>query len=229
MKTKNLIIWIFGIGLILFLCVLVSDLFDDKRVLFMDGIVMIIVYSLLNYVYGLFYAPTNEFEREVPASGVKLFTIWAYAILAFMCIVFGHVTNIPFSWQLFLQFCFLFFAVVGLLVGHAASSRLTAIDRKSQIRHATKDNLLAMAQQMKLTASLNNSINPEIQKEISNFTERIGYISPSNSPAAVMQEDMLRSSIGHLTSLVQSDAPLDQLLKELEDAKTILAHRIKTY
>ena len=229
MKTKNLIIWIFGIGLILFLCVLMSDLFDDKRVLFMDGVVMIIAYSLLNYVYGFFYVPTDEFDSEVPASGIKLFTVWIYALLAFVCIVFGRVVNISFTWQLFLHFCLLFFAMVGLLVGHAASSRLTAIDRKSQVRHANTDGLAALSQQVLLAASLAGSIDPTLTSEIKKLAERMGYITPSDSAAATMQEGMLRSSVNRILTLVNSQASADELYREVENAKTILAQRLRTY
>ncbi len=146
-----------------------------------------------------------------------------------MSIFVGYAYKIPFKWQLFIQACFLFLFIIGLIISNASVERLTVVANKSQVRHATKDNLSALAQQMKLAASLNHSIDPEIQKEISKFAERVGYISPSNSPAAILQENMLRSSIGHLSSLVQSNSPIDQLLTELEDAKTILSQRIRTY
>lgn len=229
MKYSKFIIWLVGIGLIVFLSVLVSSLFEEKSILLLDTAVLIISYTLALYIYGGLFASQEEFASDVPATGVKMYALWLYCPLAFLCIIFGYVYKIPFNWQLFIQACFLFLIIIGLIISNASVERLTEVANKSQTRHATTDNLSAMAQQMRLAASLNKTIDPEIQKEISKFAERVGYISPSNSPAAVMQEDMLRSSIGHLASLVQSNAPLDQLLKELEDAKTILSERIKTY
>ena len=229
MKTSNLIIWLIGIGLIAFLSFLVSDFFKDKSILLLDTAVLMIIYTLALYIYGGLFASQEEFASDVPATGVKLYSFWAYCPLALLCIFYGYAYEIPFNWQLFIQACFLFLLIVGLFISNASVERLAEVSNKSQVRHASTDNLSAIAQQMKLAASLNKSIDPELQKDISRFVERVGYISPSNSPAAIMQEEMLRSSIGHLASLVQSNAPIDQLLKELEDAKTILSQRIKTY
>lgn len=229
MKSYKYIIWLVGIGLIVFLSVLVSGLFEEKRILLLDTAVLMIAYTLALYIFGGLFVSQEEFASDVPATGVKIYAFWTYCPLAFLCIIFGYVYKVSFNWQLFIQACFLFLFIIGLIVSNASVERLAEVANKSQARHATTDNLSAMAQQMKLAASLNKTIDPEIQKEISKFAERVGYISPSNSPAAVMQENMLRSSIGHLASLVQSNAPIDQLLKELEDAKTILAQRIKTY
>ena len=44
-----------------------------------------------------------------------------------------------------------------------------------------------------------------------------------------MQENMLSSSIDRIMSLVNSNASIDQLLSELENAKTILSQRLRTY
>ena len=229
MKLSNLLIWLIGIGLIVVFSVLVSGLFEDKSVLLLDTTVLMICWTLALYVYGGLFVSQEEFASDVPATGVKLYSLWTYCPLAILCIFVGYAYQIPFNWQLLIQACFLFLFIIGLIISNASVERLTAVANKSQVRHASKDNLSALAQQMKLAASLNHSIDMEIQKEISKFAERVGYISPSNSPAAILQEDMLRSSIGHLSSLVQSNAPIDQLLKELEDAKSILSQRIQTY
>jgi hypothetical protein len=44
-----------------------------------------------------------------------------------------------------------------------------------------------------------------------------------------MQANMLSSSIARILSLVNSNASIDQLLAELENAKTILSQRLRTY
>ena len=229
MKYLNFVIWLIGIGLAIFLSILVSSLFEDRRILLLDTIVVMICWTFALYVYGGLFVSQEKFENDVPATGVKLYSLWTYCPFAFVCIYVGYSYKIPFKWQLFIQACFLFLFIIGLIVSNASVERLTEVANKSQVRHASKENLSAMAQQMKLAVSLNKTIDSEIQKEISKFTERIGYISPSNSPAAVMQEDMLRNSIGNLASLAQSNAPSDQLFKELENAKTILSQRIRTY
>ena len=229
MKLSNLLIWLVGVGLIIVLSFLVSDLFEDKSILLLDTAVLMIIWTLALYVYGGLFVSQEEFTSDVPATGVKLYTLWTYCSLALLCIFAGFAYQIPFKWQLFIQACFLFLFIIGMIISNASVERMTEVANKSQVKHASKDNLSAMAQQMKLAASLNRFINPDIQKEIAKFVERVGYISPSNSPAAVMQEEMLRSSIGHLTTLAQSNAPIEQLLTELEDAKTILSQRIKTY
>ena len=229
MNKSKLFIWLTGIVLIVFLAVLVSGLFEDKSILLLDTVVLMISYSLALYIYGGLFVSQEEFASDVPATGVKMYTLWTYCPLAFLCIIFGYAYKVPFKWQLFIQACFLFLFIIGLIISNASVERLTKVANKSQERHASTDNLFTVAQQMKLVASLNKTIDSEIQKDISKFVERVGYISPSNSQAAVMQEDMLRNSISHLVSLIQSNAPLEKLSNELENAKTILSQRIKTY
>lgn len=229
MKNSKFIIWLVGIGLIVFLSVLVSGLFEKRSILLLDTAVLMIIYTLALYIYGGLFASQKEFASDVPATGVKMYALWTYCPLTFLCIIYGYFYKVSFNWQLFIQACLLFLFIIGLFISNASVERLTVVANQSQSRHATTDNLSAMAQQMKLEASLNKTIVPEIQKEISKFAERVGYISPSTSPTAIMQEDMLKSSISHLASLIQSDAPLEKLLNELENAKTILSQRIKTY
>ena len=229
MKFSKIIIWLIGIGIITILCVLVYGLFDDKSILLLDAAVLIISWTLALYVYGGLFVSQEKFASDIPALGIKFYSLWIYCPLSLLCIFVGYVFKTPFKWQLYIQTCFFFLFIIGLIISRVSVVRLTEVANKSQMRHASKDNLTALAQQMKLAASLNKSINPEIQKEIFKFTERVGFITPSDSPAAVMQEEMLRNSIVHLSSLAQSNAPIDQLLNELDDAKAILSQRIKTY
>lgn len=229
MNKSKLFIWLTGIGLIVFLAVLLSGLFEDKSILLLDTVVLMIIYTLALYIYGGLFVSQEEFASDVPATGVKMYTLWTYFPIAILCIIGGYAYNVPLKWQLFIQACLLFLFIIGLIISNASVERLTKVANKSQAKHASTDNLYAMAQQMKLGASLNKTIDSEIQKDISKFVERVGYISPSNSQTAVMQEDMLRSSISHMVSLIQSNSPLEELSNELENAKTILSQRIKTY
>ena len=229
MKTSIIYIWLIGLGLIVFLSILVSSLFDAKSILLLDALVLMISYTVALYIYGGLFVSQEKFASDFPATGVKLYTFWVYCSLAFFCIIIGFVYKIPFKWQLFFQTCFLFFLTIGMIMSKASVNRLTEVANKSQARQVSKEKLSDMAQQMKLAASLNKTIGSEIQMDISKFVERVGYISPSNSSTAIMLENMLKRSIENLASLVQSNAPLDQLLNELEDAKTILSQRIRTY
>ena len=215
--------------LIVFLCILTSGMFEDKSILLLDSGVLIICWTLSLYIFGGLFASQEDFSNEFPATGIKLYLLWSYCPLAILCIYGGYAHKIPFSWQLFIQAILLFIVLIGLVLSKASVERLAEVESQSNERHASKDSLSVMAQQMSMAASLNQLISPEVKKEISKFTERVGYISPSNSPTAVMQEGMLRKSIGRLSLLVQSDASSDQLYKELEDAKTILSQRLKTY
>lgn len=229
MKISNFFIWLLGVGLIVFLCVLLSGAFEDKKVLYLDGTILVIAYTLALYVYGGLFVSTEKFASDVPATGVKLYALWTYIPVVLSCIVMGYANKISFNWQLFLQVCFLFLFIVWLVVANASVNRMTEVASKSQVRHANTDMLAAKAAQMKLAASLNKSIDSDIQKEISKFVERVGYVSPSSSAAANMQENMLSSSIDRILSLVNSNASIDQLLSELENAKTILSQRLRTY
>ena len=229
MKISSFFIWLIGVGLIVLLCVLLSSAFQDRSVLILDGTVLVIAYTLSLYVYGGLFVSTDSFASDVPATGVKLYVLWSYVPLVLLCMAMGYAYKISFSWQLFLQACLLFAFVVGLIVANASVNRMAEVATKSQVRHANTDTLSAKAAQMQLAVSLNKSISPEIQTEISKFVERIGYVSPSSSAAATMHENMLSSSIDRILSLANSNASIDQLLAELENAKTILSQRLKTY
>ena len=229
MKALYYIIWIIGVALILFFSFLVSGLFEDNNVLLLDTVILIISYTLAFNVYTGLFVSQEEFTNQVASIGVKIYTVGVYCPLVLLCIIVGCAYKIPFKWQLFIQFCFLFFYVIGLVISKTSSKRLEIVENKSQARHASIDSLFVMVQKLKLAVSLNNTIDGDVQKRFSKFAERVGYISPSSSPTVILQEDMLKSSISHLASLVQANAPLDQLLKELENAETILSQRIKTY
>lgn len=229
MKTLNYIIWLIGVALILLLSYLVSGLFEDDNVLLLDTVVLIVSYTFTFNVYTGLFVSQEEFADHVASIGVKFFTIGVYCPLVLLCIIVGCAYKIPFKWQLFIQFCFLFFYIIGLVISKTSSKRLEIVENKSQASHASKESLLEMVQKVKLAASLNKTFDGDVQKRFSKFAERVGYISPSNSPTVILQEDMLKSSISHLALLVQTNAPLDQLLKELESAEAILSQRIKTY
>ena len=229
MKISNFFIWLIGVGIIVFLCVLLSGAFQDKKVLILDGSVLVIAYTLALYVYGALFVSTEKFASDVPATGVKLYALWTYVPLVFSCIVMGYAYKVSFNWQLFLQACFLFVFVLWLIVANASVNRMADVATKSQVRHANTDMLAAKAAQMKLAASLNKSISSDILTDISKFAERVGFVSPSSSATAIMQENMLINSIDRILSLVNSNASIDQLLAELENAKTILSQRLRTY
>ena len=158
MKISNFFIWLIGVGLIVFLCVLLSDAFQDKKVLILDGTVLVIVYTLALYVYGGLFVATEKYASDMPATGVKLYALWTYVPLVFSCIVMGYAYKVSFNWQLFLQVCFLFVFVVWLIIANASVNRMADVATKSQVRHANTDMLAAKAAQMKLASSLNKSI-----------------------------------------------------------------------
>lgn len=229
MKISKFFIWLLGTGMIILLCLLVSDFFPDKRLLYLDGAVLIVCYSLLLYVYGGLYVSEEEFSKEMPATGVKFYVLWTYIPLAILCVFYGFRYWIPFKWQLFIQACLLFFVLVGLLMSKAATAKLTEVDEKSKKRHAGTDNLADLAKQMQLSASLSKSLHPSILEDIQKLTERVGYITPSSSSTAAMQEGLLRNSVNRIISLVTADASVEQINGELENAKRVLSQRLKTY
>lgn len=229
MKISNFFIWLIGVGLIVLLCVLLSGAFQDRTVLILDGTILVIAYTLFLYVYGGLFVSTDKFASDVPATGVKLYALWSYVPLVLSCMAVGYAYKISFNWQLFLQACLLFVFVVWLIVANASVNRMSEVATKSQVRHSNTDMLVAKAAQMQLAVSLNKSISSDIQAEISKFVERVGYVSPSSSAAANMQESLLNSSIDRIMSLVNSNASNDQLIAELDNAKTILSQRLRTY
>ena len=229
MKISNLIVWLLGIGLIVFLCVLVSDFFVDKRVLYLDGFVLIFTYSLGLFVYGGLFVSKEEFVNEVPATGVKMFTLGIYSTLAIIWILVGFRFEVPFKWQLFIHLCLVATVIVGMLLADASVKRLAKVADESRRKHAYVDNLSASVQQIQLAASLNSSLDPTLKIEISKFVERVNYISPSNSSTAKLLEATLTNSVTSLLALINSGEANEKISCELEKANTILSQRIKTY
>lgn len=229
MRISKYFIWLLGTGMIIILCLLVSDFFPDKRILYLDGTVLIVCYSLLLHVYGGLYVSEEDFSNEMPATGVKFYVLWTYIPLAILCVFYGLRYWIPFKWQLFIQTCLLFFVLVGLLMSKAAINKLAEVDEKSKKRHANTESLADLAQQMQLSASLSKSLHPAILEDVQKLAERVGFITPSSSSAAAMQEGLLRNSVNRIISLVTADAPVEQINGELENAKRVLSQRLKTY
>lgn len=229
MKISKLIIWLLGTGMIILLCFLVSDFFSDKRILYLDGTVLIVLYSLLLHVYGGLYVSEEDFSNEMPATGVKFYVLWTYISLAILCVFYGFTFWIPFKWQLFIQTCLLFLVLIGLLVSKAAINKLAEVDEKSNKRHANTESLADLAQQMQLSASLSKSLHPAILEDVQKLAERVGFVTPSSSSAAATQEGLLRDIINRIISLVTADSPTEQISGELENAKRVLSQRIKSY
>ena len=112
MNKSKLFIWLTGIGLIVFLAVLVSGLFEDKSILLLDTVVLMIIYTLSLYIYGGLFVSQEEFASDVPATGVKMYTLWTYCPLAILCVICGYAYKIPLKWQLFIQACLLFLFII---------------------------------------------------------------------------------------------------------------------
>ena len=229
MKNSNIIIWLLGVGLIVILCVLLAGYFNELRLLLLDGGVLICVYSLFIYVYGGLYYDREEFARDVPAAGVRIPALWLYSTLALTGIVAGYAYSVSFSWQTFYQMCFLFLMTVGLLLGKASTERLHQVANNSQQLQQSKEQLVSVAQHLRVAASVNTSIDADLKARISRLSERIGYISPSTSPMAKGLEDSLRGSVKQLQDMLNSGASVDTLSGELQKAETLLSQRLKTY
>lgn len=229
MKNSNIIIWLLGVGLIVILCVLLAGYFNELRLLLLDGGVLICVYSLFIYVYGGLYYDREEFARDVPAAGVRIPALWLYSTLALTGIVAGYAYSVSFSWQTFYQMCFLFLMIVGLLLGKASTERLHQVANNSQQLQQSKEQLVSLAQHLRVAASVNTSIDAELKASISRLSERIGYISPSTSPMAKGLEDSLKGTVKQLQDMLNSGASLDTLSGELQKAETLLSQRLKTY
>lgn len=229
MKNSNIIIWLLGVGLTVILCVLLAGYFNELRLLLLDGGVLICVYSLFIYVYGGLYYGREEFARDVPAAGVRIPALWLYSTLALTGIVAGYAYSVSFSWQTFYQMCFLFLMIVGLLLGKASTERLHQVANNSQQLQQSKEQLVSLAQHLRVVASVNTSIDAELKASISRLSERIGYISPSTSPMAKGLEDSLRGTVKQLQDMLNSGASLDTLSGELQKAETLLSQRLKTY
>lgn len=229
MKNSKIIIWLMGVGLIILLCVLSAGLFRDMRLLLLDGGVLICIYSLFIYVYGGLYFDREEFARDVPAAGVRIPTLWLYATLSLAGIIIGILYSISFSWQSFYQLCFLFLMTTGLLLGKASTDRLHHVADTSQNRQQSKEKLADAAQQLRIAASVNTSIDSDLKTRINKLAERIGLISPSTTPAAKGLEESLKGSVVQIQDLLNSGENMETISVEVEKALAILSQRLKTY
>lgn len=229
MKYSNLIIWLIGVGLIIFLCILSAGIFEDSRLLFLDGGVLICAYTLSIYVYGGLFHSREEFTRDVPAAGVRISAFRLYAALAVIGIILGLVYSVSFSWQTFYQLCFLFLMIVGLLLSNATTDRLRKVADTSQQRGQSRDQLVALAQQLRITASVNTAIDVELRGSINKLSERMAYISPSNTPTATSLEHSLKSTVLQIQEALDNGADASTLTSIVEKATILLSQRIKTY
>lgn len=229
MKNFNIIFWLLGIGLIVLVCVLLSDYFSDLRILLLDGGVLMCVYSLFIYVYGGLYYDSDEFARDVPAVGVRIPALWLYATLALLGVVGGFAAAVSFSWQTLYQMCFLLLMIAGLLLGKASTERLHQVANNSQRLQQSKESLVSAAQQLRISAVTNTELDSNLKTGINKLSERIGYISPSTTAAAKELEDSLKISIERLRDLLNSGETQEVFAAELEKAQTVLSQRLITY
>lgn len=226
---KNIIIWLIGVCLIILLCVLAADWFSELRLLLLDGGVLICVYSLFVYVYGGMFYNKGEFARDIPAAGVRMYAFWLFSTLSVIGIIAGYALSVPFKWQTFYQLCFLFLMIVGLLAGKASTERLQTVADNSMQLQQSKEQLVYAAQQLRVTVSVNQSIDGDLKTDINKLVERIGYISPSSSPMAKSLEASLGASINQLHNMLNNNVDIEDISKELVKANALLSQRLKTY
>ena len=229
MKYSRLIVWLIGVGLIILLSHLCSGLIKNSGTLLLDGVVLICAYSLTLYVYGGLFYSNKEFARDIPAAGVRIYALWLYVILSILGIVLGIVYSVSFSWQIFYQLCFLFMILIGLMFGAASTERMHKVADTSQQRNQSKDQLVALAQQLRITASVNTTLDAETRTSINKLCERLTYISPSDTPAAIALEKSLRSTILQIQECLDNGKDMAALSTIVEKATTLLSQRIKTY
>lgn len=229
MKYSKLIVWLIGVGLIILLGHLCSGLVKDSRTLFLDGGVLICAYSMFLHVYGGLFFSSKEFARDIPAAGVRIYALWLYVTLSILGIVLGIVFDVSFTWQIFYQLCFLFLMLIGLMLGASATERMHKVADTSQQRNQPKEQLVALAQQLRITASINTTIDTDLRTSINKLCERMAYISPSESPAAIALEKSLRSTLTQIQEGLDSGADISALNPIVEKATTLLSQRIKTY
>ena len=229
MKYSRLIVWLIGVGLIILLSHLCSGLIQNPGTLLLDGVVLICAYSLTLYVYGGLFYSNKEFARDIPAAGVRIYALWLYVILSILGIVLGIVYSVSFSWQIFYQLCFLFMILIGLMFGAASTERMHKVADTSQQRNQSKDQLVALAQQLRITASVNTTLDAETRTSINKLCERLTYISPSDTPAAIALEKSLRSTILQIQECLDNGKDMATLSAIVEKATTLLSQRIKTY
>lgn len=229
MKYSSVIIWLVGLALIALLCFLVSDYFLDQRLLYLDGGVLICIYTLFLYVYSGLFTNAEEFARDMPAIGIRIPAFWLYSALAVIGIIAGFVYAVPFTWQTFYQLCFLFIMLVGLLTSAFSTERLHHIADTSQQRQQPKEQLVNMAQQLRVTASTNKNVDDKTRKSIDRIAERVTFISPSNSPLALSLETSLSQSLNNIHELLNSSFSPTVLADEIEKAQSLLSQRMKTY
>ena len=229
LKYSKLIVWLIGVGLIALLGHLSSGLFKDSKTLLLDAGVLICAYSMFLHVYGGLFYNSKDFARDIPAAGVRIFVLWIYIILSILGIVLGIVYSVSFSWQTFYQLCFLFLMLIGLMLGASSTERMHKVADRSQQRSQPKEQLAAMAQQMRISASINTTIDADLRTSINKLCERVAYISPSNPPTAVALEKALMSALGQIQEGLDNGADTSALNPAVEKATTLLSQRIKTY
>lgn len=224
-KYSGLIVWAMGVALIVALCVLLEKSFADSRVLVLDGVVAVVVYSLVLYNFTGWMRPAEEFGSDVPAVGVKMYVTAFYVVLAILGGIIGFFAPIVFKWQLIMQLFFAFLLIVGLMTGFAGNQRLATVTAKSQQNHQATDHLQLLAQQLKMAAL--GIDNGDVRSAVDKLAERVAFISPSQSPIAHQLEEKLTASMRRVASMLDGDAT--ELLAEIEKAQNILKQRITTY
>ena len=229
MKLQNIIIWFLGMGLITLLGYLTYDWFSDRYVFYLNLAIIVCCYTLPFYVYSGTFGFREEFEGEVPSTGVRIYILWSYIFMALSMIALGKFLHLSFLWQLFFHLSFLFLVVIGLLLANASVTRLGAVSNQSIMKQKNKEELTIVAHKALLIATNNKSMDPSILSDLINFVEKIAYITPSNSSAAQIIESELQESISTLATLISSRAENESISNSLEKAKNILSQRMKIY
>ena len=119
--------------------------------------------------------------------------------------------------------------IVGLLLGNASTERLHRVADMSQQRGQQKELLITLAHQLRVAASTNTTLDAELLESIKKLSERMTYITPSNTPAATALERSLKSVVVEIQEALDSGADASTLTPIVDKATVLLSQRIKTY
>lgn len=212
--------------LCLFLFVLPDYIFGELKVMWLDFVVLSIVYWL--WVWLCIVPPVNMADsssREVGGMGIKWTGVIWYSSLAVIVaagclLMYNSGTEIAFKWQIIIQAFLLFAFLLSVSSSMAATEKAGQMYRKEQmIKSGKRDIKLAIGETL-AAAEDSHDVPADVAARLRSVLGETRFISPSSTAEATstdarIADDCLRLR-GAFTDYTMNKQSITELLDRLE-------------
>ncbi len=230
LNLTGILILLGGELLILLGFYMFKNIFVVPGIIYLDFLIISLVYYLLFSNLLNFFIPVKDFESIVGGLGISWFFLAGWSLLSVLGVIAGVTLLLSLKIQLLYQFAFLFLLAVGVYSSRKSSENARNVAEEQQESRIPILNIQNLVNQIQISFSRKN-LNWEIERKLlEEITVKCRNISPSSSITAKDLEAEILSELEILMSQFIGIDPNREVVKSsLINCDNLIKHRKKLY